>query len=82
MVLAARNRVMGPGHFGRFIVEDGVEKMSCHYEADLDLNGRSTLGILPLLWKNGWPVAGENLRKTYEVNLKEEDIPWNWWLIL
>jgi len=68
MVLAARGRVMGPGHFGRFIVEDGVEKMSCHYEADLDLSGRSTLGILPLLWKNGWPAAGENLREgTYEI---------------
>jgi len=68
MVLAARNRVMGPGHFGRFIVEDGVEKMSCHYEADLDLNGRSTLGILPLLWKNGWPVAGDLFKEgTYEI---------------
>ncbi len=68
MVLAARGRVMGPGHFGRFILEDGVEKMSCHYEADLDLSGRSTLGILPLLWKNGWPVAGENFREgTYEI---------------
>ncbi len=68
MVLAARGRVMGPGHFGRFILEDGVEKMSCHYEADLDLSGRSTLGILPLLWKNGWPAAGENLREgTYEI---------------
>jgi len=68
MVLAAGGRVTGPGHFGRFVVENGVEKMSCHFEADLDQGGRSVLGIRPLLWKNGWPVAGENLKEgTYEI---------------
>jgi len=68
MVLAAGGRLMGPGHFGRVILEDGVEKMSCHYEADLDQSGRSVLGIHPLLWKDGWPVAGENLKEgTYEI---------------
>lgn len=59
MVIAAGDRKTGPGHFGRTIIENGVEVMSCHFEADLDLSGRSTLGIRPLLWKNGWPVAGE-----------------------
>jgi len=68
MVLAARDRLIGPGHFGRVVLADGVEKMSCHYEADLDQSGRSVLGIRPLLWKNGWPVAGDNLREgTYEI---------------
>src|SRR6187549_2305550 len=68
MVLAAGGRVNGPGHFGRVILEDGVEKMSCHYEADLDQSGYSVLGIRPLLWKNGWPVAGENFKEgTYEI---------------
>ncbi len=68
MVLAAGGRLMGPGHFGRVILEEGVEKMSCHYEADLDQSGRSVLGIHPLLWKDGWPVAGENLKEgTYEI---------------
>jgi len=68
MVLAAGGRLIGPGHFGRAILEEGVEKMSCHYEADLDQSGRSVLGIRPLLWKDGWPVAGENLREgTYEI---------------
>ncbi len=68
MVLAARDRLIGPGHFGRVVLADGVEKMSCHYEADLDQGGRSMLGIRPLLWKNGWPVAGDNLREgTYEI---------------
>jgi arabinan endo-1,5-alpha-L-arabinosidase len=68
MVLAAGGRLMGPGHFGRVILEEGVEKMSCHYEADLDQSGRSVLGIHPLLWKDGWPVAGDKFREgTYEI---------------
>jgi arabinan endo-1,5-alpha-L-arabinosidase len=68
MVLAAGERLIGPGHFGRVIVEEGVEKMSCHYEADLEQGGRSVLRIRPLLWKNGWPVAGEIFKEgTYEI---------------
>jgi len=68
MVVAAGGRVTGPGHFGRFIVANGVEKMSCHYEADLDQSGRSVLAIRPLLWKNGWPYAGDNFKEgTYEI---------------
>jgi arabinan endo-1,5-alpha-L-arabinosidase len=68
MVVAAGGRVNGPGHFGRVILEGGVEKMSCHYEADLDQSGFSVLGIRPLLWKNGWPVAGENFKEgTYQI---------------
>lgn len=62
MVAASGGRLIGPGHFGRIIVEEGVEKMSLHYEADLDQGGRSVLGIRPLIWKNGWPVAGENIK--------------------
>jgi len=68
MVLNAGHRVTGPGHFGRFVVEEGVEKMSCHYEADYDQGGRSVLGIRALLWKNGWPVAAEPFAEgTYEI---------------
>lgn len=68
MVVAAGGRVTGPGHFGRVVLADGVEKMSCHYEADLDQSGRSVLAIRPLLWKNGWPVAGDNFKEgTYEI---------------
>jgi arabinan endo-1,5-alpha-L-arabinosidase len=68
MVIAAGGRVAGPGHFGRIIQGDGIEKMSCHYEADLDQSGLSVLGIRPLLWKNGWPVAGDNFKEgTYEI---------------
>lgn len=68
MLLAAHNRVTGPGHFGRFIIEEGVEKMSCHYEADLDQSGRSVLAIRPLLWRDGWPVAGDNVKDgTYKI---------------
>ncbi|CAM3881216.1 family 43 glycosylhydrolase [Mucilaginibacter galii] len=68
MVLAAGGRLIGPGHFGRMVLADGVQKMSCHYEADLDQSGRSVLGIRPLLWKNGWPVAGDSFKEgTYEI---------------
>jgi arabinan endo-1,5-alpha-L-arabinosidase len=61
-------RMVGPGHFGLLDLGDGVQKFSCHYEADLDQGGASVLAIRPLLWKDGWPVAGENAREgTYEI---------------
>lgn len=62
MVVATRGGLIGPGHFGHIILENGVEKMSLHYEADLDQGGRSVLGILPLIWKEEWPIAGEKFK--------------------
>lgn len=62
MVVAAGDRKYGPGHFGRTIVDKGVEVMSCHFEADLDRSGRSVLAVLPLLWHDGWPEAGKPFR--------------------
>ncbi|HVT80005.1 MAG TPA: family 43 glycosylhydrolase, partial [Phycisphaerae bacterium] len=59
LVIAANNRLIGPGHFGLIDLGDDVQKFSCHYEADLDRSGRSVLDIRTLLWKDGWPVAGE-----------------------
>lgn len=68
LVIASRDTHIGPGHFGRYIIEEGVEKMSCHFEADLEQSGRSVLGIRPLLWKDGWPVAGEVFKEgTYKI---------------
>jgi arabinan endo-1,5-alpha-L-arabinosidase len=68
MVAATRGGLIGPGHFGHMILENGVEKMSIHYEADLEQGGRSVLAILPLVWKDGWPVAGEKFKEgTYEI---------------
>lgn len=68
LVVAASGRFIGPGHFGWMNLGDGVEKFSCHYEADLDRSGRSVLDIRPLLWKDGWPVAGDNFKEgTYEI---------------
>ncbi len=58
LVLGAEHRRLGAGHFGLYTNEEGVEKMSFHFEADLDLSGRSTLAVRPIVWKNGWPVAG------------------------
>ena len=68
MVIAAGDRVVGPGHFGRTVIDEGVEVMSCHYEADFDQSGRSVLGLRPLLWKNDWPIAGERFKGgTFEI---------------
>ena len=68
MVIAAGDRVVGPGHFGHTIIDEGVEVMSCHYEADFNQSGRSVLGLRPLLWKNDWPVAGERFKGgTFEI---------------
>ena len=63
-----RGRFVGPGHFGLLDFGDGVQKFSCHYEADLDRGGRSVLDIRPLLWKDGWPVGGDNVWEgTYQI---------------
>ena len=85
LVVAASDRHFGPGHFGLLDLGDGVQKFSCHYEADLDRSGRSVLDIRPLLWKNGWPVAGDNFkegtfaiqseRSGYALELAVETVP-------
>jgi arabinan endo-1,5-alpha-L-arabinosidase len=62
------SRHIGPGHFGLVDLGDGIQRFSCHYEADLDRGGASVLDIRPLLWKDGWPVAGENFKEgVYEI---------------
>ena len=62
LFLAAAGNDIGPGHFG-LLLDDGVEKFSCHYEGVIGRVGRSVLDIRPLLWTlDGWPVAGENVR--------------------
>ena len=61
-------RAIGAGHFGLMDLGDGVQKFSLHYEADLDRGGASVLDIRPLLWKDGWPVAGENVKEgTFQI---------------
>lgn len=62
LFLGSGGRFVGPGHFGRLDLGDGVQRFSCHFEADLDRGGASVLDIRPLLWKDGWPVAGENFK--------------------
>ncbi len=68
LVAAASGRHIGLGHFGLMDLGDGVQKFSMHYEADLDRGGRSVLDIRPLLWKDGWPVGGDDFEPgTYEI---------------
>ena len=61
-VVGASGRFVGAGHFGHMVLDACVERFSCHYEADLDRSGFSVLDIRPLLWRDGWPVAGDNFR--------------------
>ena len=69
MVADGDDRQFGAGHFGRYIVDDGVEKMSFHWEADLDRSARSVLAIRPLIWENDWPVSGDLFRNgVYEIS--------------
>ena len=68
MLIGSGSRLIGPGHFGLIDQGDGVQKFSFHWEADLDRGGASVLDIRPLLWKDGWPVAGETITEgTYEI---------------
>jgi arabinan endo-1,5-alpha-L-arabinosidase len=63
LFLGSESRLVGPGHFGRLVLDQEVEVFSCHYEADLDHpGGFGTLAIRPLLWRDGWPVAGQNAK--------------------
>ena len=50
-------RTLRPARSGRRRAE-----VLLHYESDLDRGGVSVLDIRPLLWRDGWPVAGETLR--------------------
>ena len=87
LLLASEPRRIGAGHFGRFIVENGIEKMSFHFEGDLDRSGRSVLAIRSLMWKDGWPVAGElfqdgeysivSERRGYSLELAVNNVPMN-----
>jgi len=68
LFLGSSGRDIGPGHFGLLDLGAGVQKFSMHFEADLDRGGASVLDIRPLLWKDGWPVAGDNLKEgIYEI---------------
>ena len=68
LFVGSSGRLIGPGHFGLFDLGDGIQRFSLHYEADLDKGGASVLDIRPLLWKDGWPVAGERfVGGTYQI---------------
>lgn len=71
LLLATGDRKIGPGHFGLLDLGDEVQKFSMHYECDVDKGGASVLDIRPLLYRDGWPVAGENLKDgTYQIRSK------------
>ena len=55
--LATEGRFIGPGHASIF-VEKGKE-MLVHHFYDKERRGRSDLRMLPLEWRDGWPVVAE-----------------------
>jgi arabinan endo-1,5-alpha-L-arabinosidase len=68
LLIGSGGRYVGAGHFGLIDLGQGVQKFSMHWEADLDRGGASVIDIRPLLWKDGWPVAGESIKEgTYEI---------------
>jgi arabinan endo-1,5-alpha-L-arabinosidase len=68
LFVGSGGHVVGAGHFGLLDLGEGVQKFSMHWEADLDRGGASVLDIRPVQWKDGWPVAGENLKEgTFEI---------------
>jgi arabinan endo-1,5-alpha-L-arabinosidase len=68
LFIGSSGRYIGAGHFGLLDLGDEVQKFSLHFEADLDRGGQSVLDIRPLLWEDGWPVAGENFKEgSYEI---------------
>jgi arabinan endo-1,5-alpha-L-arabinosidase len=68
LVIGSGGRLIGPGHFGLIDLGGDVQKFSMHWESDLDRGGASVLDVRPLLWKDGWPVAGENFSDgAYEI---------------
>lgn len=47
----------GPGHAG-IIEKDGKGWFSCHFEADDRMDGKATLGVMPIQWsEDGWPAV-------------------------
>ena len=56
-------RVVAPAISVSSISATACRSSPSTYEADLDRGGASVLDIRPLLWKDGWPVAGENMKE-------------------
>jgi len=45
----------GAGHAG-IVEKDGKSWFSCHFEADDRMEGKATLGVMPIQWsEDGWP---------------------------
>ena len=87
LLLGSEPNRIGAGHFGRFVVGKGIEKFSFHFEGDLERSGRSVLAMRPLMWKDGWPVAGAPFengeysimseRRGYVLELAVNNVPMN-----
>jgi len=83
LVVAASGRFVGPGHFGLLDLGDGVQKFSCHYEADLNRGGRSVLDIRRCSGKTDGPLPATIFRKAsmrFSLNAAATHWSWRWTL--
>ncbi|WP_052573267.1 arabinan endo-1,5-alpha-L-arabinosidase [Haloferula sp. BvORR071] len=53
--LASDGRFIGPGHASIFVAKG--KEMLVHHFYDKDRRGRSDLRMLPMEWKDGWPMV-------------------------
>jgi len=56
LLLANKGPLFGPGHAG-LLVDGGKSWFTSDFEGDARMGGKSTLAIMPLSWKAGWPVV-------------------------
>jgi hypothetical protein len=63
LFLGPGGRLVGPGHFGLLYLGQGVEKFSCHFEADFDRGGASVLDIRPCSGKTAGLSRARTRRK-------------------
>jgi arabinan endo-1,5-alpha-L-arabinosidase len=54
LVLANHGPLFGPGHAG-FLTDNGKTWFTSDFEGDTRMDGKATLAIMPLNWKDGWP---------------------------
>ena len=54
LLLSSRGPLFGPGHAG-ILVDGGKSWFTSDFEGDARMGGKSTLAIMPLAWKSGWP---------------------------
>jgi arabinan endo-1,5-alpha-L-arabinosidase len=54
LLLSNRGPLFGPGHAG-ILIDNGKTWFTSDFEGDTWMGGKTTLAIMPLTCKSGWP---------------------------